>query len=81
MVEHKLEPWDDIEQLPGLVQKAWEKVIAAREALNAHMQQKHGGKYLAGCHSCPKLTVSMIEEEMEYHSLNGRLDQMTAPTK
>ena len=81
MVENKLNPWDDVEQLPGLITQAWDRVIATREALNTHTSQKHGGKYLHGCHTCPKLQGSIIEEEAEYNSLNGRLDLMLGQTQ
>jgi hypothetical protein len=73
--QNKLKPWEDPEQLPGLISEAWTKAVAARKALNIHIQI-HGGKYLQGCHNCPKLTVQMMDEESEYNSLNARLDQM-----
>ena len=75
MLERKF-PWDDVEQLPALIQKSWGEVIAAREALNTHMQNAHGGKYLSGCHTCPKLTVNMMDAQGEYNGLVGHYDYL-----
>jgi len=63
--------WDDVEQLPKLIEEAWTRVIIAREALNVHMQKEHGGKYLKGCHDCPKLTVTRMDEQANHSSLSA----------
>jgi len=76
MNQERLVPWDDPEKLPGLIQKASDDLIAVREKLLAHINKRHPGQVLEGCHECPKIKVEIIEAQTEYNSLKSRLEHL-----
>jgi len=67
MQERRLMPWEQSQEIIlQQVQDASAELTAAREKLLAHINKRHPGQVLEGCHECPKIKVEILEAEAEY---------------